>query len=83
MKNKNSLMDQLLKKQQARSLKKGDEIEATVVSVSKKGVLFDIGAKAYAVLGRLEQKDLNLYRNYLKPGQKIKVVVVTPESIAA
>jgi ribosomal protein S1 len=80
MKNKNSLMDQLLKKQQARSLKKGDEIEATVVSVSKKGVLFDIGAKAYAVLGRLEQKDLNLYRNYLKPGQKIKVVVVTPES---
>jgi ribosomal protein S1 len=80
MKKKESLMSALLQKQQTKPLKKGDEVEATVVSVSKKGAFFDIGAKAYAVLGRLEQKELGLYRNFLQPGQKIKVIVVSPEA---
>jgi ribosomal protein S1 len=80
MKNKEGLMGKLLQKQQAKSLKKGDEIEATIVSLSKKGIFFDIGAKAYAVLGRLEQKDIGLYSAHLQPGQKIKVVVVSPEA---
>jgi ribosomal protein S1 len=77
---KEGLMEQLLKKQKYKGLKKGDEIEAAVILPSKKGVFFDIGTKAYAVLGRLEQKELNLYRSFLQPGQKIKVIVVTPES---
>lgn len=75
-----NLMEALLKKESKKTLKKGDEIETTIISVSKKGVVFDINAKAYAVLGRNEQKEITTYLPYLKPGQKIKAIVVSPES---
>lgn len=74
------LMEVFLKKESKQTLKKGDEIEATIISVSKKGVIFDINAKAYAVLGRNEQKEIATYLPYLKSGQKIKVIVISPES---
>ncbi len=73
-------MDALLKKEQPRRISKGQEINAEIISMSKKGVLFDIGAKAYAVLGDLEVKEISTYLPYLRAGNFVKVRVVSPES---
>jgi ribosomal protein S1 len=77
---KENILDKLLKKQQQNILKKGSEVEAKIVSISKKGVVFDIGAKAYAHLGDLEIKEVSTYLPYLKPGDKIKVKIISEES---
>lgn len=73
-------MEALLKNKKITSIKKGQEIEAKIVSLSKKGVLFNIGAKSYAVLGDLEVKEVLIYLPYLKVGDKIKVKVISEES---
>lgn len=75
-----NLMDTLLKKYQPPTLKKGKEVEAVIVSLSKKGIIFDIGAKAYAQLGELEIKEVSTYLPYLKPGDKIQVKIISEES---
>lgn len=75
-----NLMDQLLKTTQIESIKKGNEIAATIVSLSRKGVLFDIGAKAYAALGSREVKEVSTYLPYLQVGGKLKVRVISEES---
>ena len=79
-----NILENLLKKEKKEEvIKKNKEIEATVVFVSKnskKNTLFDINTKSYAVLGREEQKEISTYLPYLKVGQKIKVIVVSPES---
>ncbi len=78
---KTDLMALLLKKEKTiPSLQKGNKFKAKIVSISKKRVLFDVGAKAYAVLGRIEQKEIIPLLSYLKPGQEIEVTVVSPES---
>ncbi|MCX7955824.1 MAG: S1 RNA-binding domain-containing protein [Patescibacteria group bacterium] len=77
---KTNIMDDLLKKYQPKIIKKGSEIEAKIVSLSKKGIVFDIGAKAYAQLGELEIKEVSTYLPYLKPGDKIQVKVISEES---
>lgn len=73
-------MEALLKKNAPTQIRKDQEIEATIVSISKKGVVFDIGAKAQAVLGSLEVKEISTYLPYLKEGSKVKVRVITPEA---
>lgn len=73
-------MEALLKKSKPSKITKGQELQATIVSLSKKGVLFDIGAKAHAVLGDLEVKEISTYLPYLKVGNQIKVRIVAPES---
>lgn len=73
-------MEELLKKQKVKLIKKGEEIEAKIISLSKKGILFDIGAKAPAVLGELEVAQITTYLPYLKVGDKVKVKVVSEES---
>lgn len=73
-------MDVMLKSQLPTRISKGQEIEAAIVSLSKKGVLFDVGAKAYAVLGELEMREISTYLPYLKTGNKIKVKIVVEES---
>jgi len=73
-------MDVLLKTNSPPKISKSQELAATIISLSKKGVLFDIGAKAYAVLGDLEVKEISTYLPYLKAGNKIKVRVVAVES---
>lgn len=75
-----NIMDLLLKKQQLPYLKKGKEIEAKIISLSRKGIIFDVGAKAYARLGELEVKEVSTYLPYLKVGDKIKVRVISEES---
>jgi len=76
----NNLMDQLLKSSQIATIKKGKEIEATIVSFSKKGIIFDIGGKSQALLGTREVKELSTYLPYLKEGMKMKVRVVSEEA---
>lgn len=73
-------MEELLKKQHPLQLKKGQELEAKIVSVSKKAVIFDVGAKAYAVLGDLELKEVSTYLPYLKEGESVHVRIITPEA---
>jgi len=73
-------MQELLKKQKPASLKKGAEIKAKIVSLSKKGIVFDIGAKAHAVLGELEIREVSTYLPYLKEGDTIAVRIISEES---
>ena len=73
-------MEALLHKSKPTQIKKNQEIDAKIVSLSKKGGLFDIGAKAYAVLGALEVKEISTYLPYLKVGGKVRVRVVAAES---
>lgn len=75
-----NIMERLLKSKKPVSLKKNAEIEAKIVSLSKKGIVFDIGAKAHAVLGELEVKEVSTYLPYLKVGDKIAVRVISEES---
>lgn len=70
----------LLTKTKIKSLKKGEEIEAKIVSISKKTVVFDIGGKSKAILGREETLKFSFYFSNLKPGDKVLVRVITPES---
>lgn len=73
-------MAALLSKNKPSLLKKGKEIEAKIVSLSKKGIVFDVGAKALAILGELEIKEVSTYLPYLKVGDKIQVRVISEES---
>jgi small subunit ribosomal protein S1 len=73
-------MEALLQGTKTPAVKKGAEIEATIISLSKKGALFDIGAKAFAALGNRELKEISTYLPYLNVGDKIKVRVISEES---
>ncbi len=75
-----SSMDQLLKTITLTPPKKGLETDATIISISKKGVLFDLGWKSYAVLGELEVQDLGPFASHLTVGDSVKVRVVVEES---
>jgi ribosomal protein S1 len=74
------LMAKLLTKTPPKRIKKGEEVKAKIVSLSKKRALFDIGGKTFAVLGEKELPQLSLYLPYLKEGDEIKVNVVAEES---
>lgn len=73
-------MDFLLKNSTITRIKKGAEVSAKIISISKKGALFDIGAKANAVLGDREVKEISTYLSYLKPGDVIKTRIISEES---
>src|SRR3989344_123292 len=73
-------MEAMLKLEHLPKISKGQELSAEIVSLSKKGVMFDIGAKAYAVLGDMEVKEISTYLPYLKAGTVMKVRIVAPES---
>jgi len=73
-------MEALLKKRSPSLLKKGKEVEAKIVSLSKKGIVFDVGGKAHAILGELEIKEVSTYLPYLKAGDTIKARVISEES---
>lgn len=75
-----SLMDKLLKTQGTAVVKKGRDIDAAIVAISKKGISFDIGSKAYAVLGEKEIKEITSYLPHMKVGDVVKVRVVAEES---
>jgi ribosomal protein S1 len=78
--NKTHPMELLLKKQKPQNIKRGQEIDAKIISLSKKNVMFDIGAKAYAVLGDREIKEISTYLPYLKVGDTVKARIISEES---
>ncbi len=80
MKKSKNPMEALLKKKGVPTLKKGDIIDAKIIELSRKRVLFDVGGKAKAILGNKEIKELTTYLPYLKVGQSVKVRVITDES---
>lgn len=73
-------MDLLLSRKKPQKIKKGQEIKAKIVSISKKGALFDVGAKAYAALGEKEVKEISTYLPYLKEGETTIVKIISEES---
>ena len=73
-------MEALLQKKSFATVKKGMDIEATIISLSRKNVLFDIGAKAYALLGNQELREISTYLPYLKEGQTAHVRIIAEES---
>lgn len=76
----NSPMEALLKKYSIIPPRKGQEIDAKIVSLSKRGILFDIGWKSHAVLGDREIQDLSPFLSYLKVDDVVKAKVVVEES---
>lgn len=75
-----NIMEQLLSKQSMTPVRKGDEVDTKIINLSRKGVMFDLGAKAYAVLGDREVKEISTYLPYLKVGDTVKVRVIAEES---
>ncbi|NMB84009.1 S1 RNA-binding domain-containing protein [Candidatus Roizmanbacteria bacterium] len=70
----------LLKKQHPPKILKGQEIDAKIISLSRKSVVFDIGAKAHAILGQEEIKEISTYLPYLKEGEVVKARIIASES---
>lgn len=73
-------MEALLKKKNISNIKKGAEIEAKILTFSKNSVLFDVGAKAQAVLGEKELKEISTYLPYLDAGDTVRVRIISSES---
>ena len=76
----NPIMDKLLNNKKTVPVRRNSEVDTTIISISKKGVLFNLGAKAYAVLGEKELKDISTYLPYLKPNDTVRVRVISEES---
>ena len=62
------------------SLKKGDTVTGTIISVSSKEILVDIGKKSYGILAEWELEQVREYVAKLHPEDKIVAQVVNPES---
>lgn len=75
-----NLMDSLLQQGSVSTVKKNQELDAMIVALSKKGVTFNVGGKAHAVLGDREVKEISTYLPYLKIGDNVHVRVISEES---
>jgi ribosomal protein S1 len=73
-------MDRLLGIKQMAPVRRGDEVDTTITTISRKGIMFDLGAKALAVLGDREVKEISTYLPYLKVGDTVRVRVIAEES---
>ncbi len=73
-------MELLLRGSSVANIKRGVHMDATIMAMSKKGVFFDIGAKAHAALGDRELKQISTYLPYLKVGDRMNVRVISEES---
>ncbi len=73
-------MEMLLQKSSLSNIQKGNEMDAKILSLSRKNVLFDIGAKAHAVLGERELKEITTYLPYLKEGDSVRIRIIADES---
>jgi len=75
-------MEELVKKTgyQFPGLRKGSQVEGTITDISKQAVLIDIGAKTEGLVISKERELIEDYVAQLKVGDKIKVVVFSPEN---
>ena len=62
------------------SLKKGDTVKGTVVSVSSREVLVDMGKKSFGIVAEWELDQVRDYVANLKAGDKVVAQVVNPEN---
>lgn len=63
-----------------RGFRKGETVEGTVSSISGKEVLIDFGGKMEGVVGSKEWEIVKDFVAKLKPGDKVKAVVISPEN---
>ena len=63
-----------------RGIKKGDKVIGTITDKTKRSVFFDIGAKTEALLMEKEIEQIEDYLSYLKVGDTIEVVIISPET---
>lgn len=63
-----------------KGLKRGEEIEGVIASLSPKGILIDIGAKTEGFVLEKDRKILNDLLTTLKVGDRVKAQVLSPES---
>lgn len=77
-----SLMEELLARagQKARGVKRGDVVEARVVSVSGRQITFDLGGKSEGVVEGREYDAVRGFAKDLSVGDKVRVTVVIPET---
>lgn len=61
-------------------VKRGETIEGTVVSVSAREVLVDIGKKSYGIVAEWELEQVKDYAANLKIGDKVVAQVMNPEN---
>jgi len=75
-------MEELLKDlgKKLHGLKKGEEIEGVITDINKKLILIDIGAKTEGVVINNEYAAVKDFSQFLKVGEKIQAVVVSPEN---
>lgn len=73
-------MERLLHASAISNIQKGKEMDARILSLSKKNVLFDVGAKAQAVLGERELKEIATYLPYLEEGDTVRIRIIAAES---
>lgn len=73
-------MELLLQQGSISNIQNGKEMDAMILSLSRKNVLFDVGAKAHAVLGEKELKEITTYLPYLKEGDSVRVRIISEES---
>ena len=62
------------------SLKKGATINGTIISISPKEILVDIGKKSFGIIAEWELEQVRDYVKQLKVGNKIVAQVVNPEN---
>lgn len=75
-------MEELLVKTgyQPHGLKKGQEIEGIISSLTPRGIRVDIGAKAESLVLEKDKRILDDLLSTLKVGDKVRAVVLNPES---
>ena len=62
------------------SLKKGMTVDGTIISISPKEILVDIGKKSFGIIAEWELDQVRDYVKQLKVGDKITAQVVNPEN---
>lgn len=73
-------MGDLLASQPLNAPRKGDILNAKIIDISKKGIMFDIGWKSFALLGNIEAQEIGSYLPYMKVGDSVPVRVVVEEA---
>ncbi len=73
-------MEALLASTKIQAFRKGEQVKATILSLSKKGAVFSVGGKAQAVLGQEELSRFSSYFPYLKAGDTVLVKIIAPEA---
>lgn len=75
-------MEELLRKTgyQVKTLSRGQKIEGTVVEVTPKSLILDVGAKAEGIVAEREFAAARDFIRKLSPGDKVEAQVVVPEA---